>query len=129
MMNCRACNGFECKGGGNTICLRRDPHASHLAGIIDTFGSLRFVIAHRKTLKHHARPDELLLIVPGIVVHEPITWTDIPMVIGHIERWVDRWIVDNIPNEPHAREAVRMYRLRCLENPRRALDMNTIVET
>jgi hypothetical protein len=127
---CVVCRGvIECKGGGNTRCRKRDPHASHLAGILDTYGGLRFVVAHKNTFAHHVRPDEVLIVVPDLLVHEPIAWNDIPSVIARIELTVDHWIREQKPNEPHAQEAAKMYRLRCLEHERRSLDLETIVET
>ncbi len=127
---CNACKGIvECYGGGNKLCRKRDPRPSHIAGILDTYGGLRFVVAHRKDFKHHIRRDEILIVVPDLLVHEPIAWNDIPSVIARIELVVNRWIEENNPNEPHIQEAVRMYRLRCLENPRRSLDLSGIVET
>jgi hypothetical protein len=102
---------------------------SVLAGILDTYGGLRFVVAPENSLKHHVRCDEVLIVVPDLVVHEPVAWNDIPHIIAHIELEVDRWIERGIPNEPHAREAVIMYQLRRKECSRRALDLNGIVET
>jgi hypothetical protein len=130
-MPCRACLGdtARCKGGGNRDCERRDPRPSHCAGIIDTYGSVRFVVAHQKDFKHHARHDELLIVVPDLLVHEPIAWGDIPGCIRRIERAIDEWIARGISNEPTAKEAVTMYRLRCLEQQQQSLDLTAIVET
>jgi hypothetical protein len=113
---CPLCRGGECRGGGNKQCAQRDPRPSHLAGILDTYGGLRFVVTHKRNLKHHVRPDETLIVVPDLLVHEPIAWGDIPYVIARIELAVDRWIERGTPNEPHQREAVTMYRLRQLEH-------------
>jgi hypothetical protein len=119
----------ECKGGANKLCRKRDPRPSHLAGILDCYGCLRFVVAHRKTFKHHLRRDEILIAVPNTLVHEPIAWGDIPGLIAHIEWYVRKWIQASTPNEPHAQDAVRMYRLRCLEQNQGSLDLKSIVET
>ena len=124
---CRACKGIQaCRGGGNKLCAKRDPRPSRLAGILDTYGGLRFIVAHRKSLKEHKRHDELLIVVPRLIVHEPIAWNHIPVVVKRIELTVEKWIEENNPNEPWAQEAVRMYRLRCTENPRRSLDLNAV---
>jgi hypothetical protein len=128
--NCSICKGGECCGGGNKRCVQRDPLPSILAGILDTYGGIRYVVTPRSQLKHHIRPDELCIVVPNLVVHEPIAWGDIPFVTGRIEYAVDQWIKRRgIPNEPHAREAVIMYKLRCLEANKRSLDLSAIVET
>lgn len=129
LSNCIVCAGWECHGGGNVRCLRRDPRPSRLAGILDTYGGLRFIVAHHKTMKHHVRHDETLIVVPALFVHEPIAWGDIPNIIARIELTVNKWIDEQRPNEPHAQEAVRMYRLRRLENFRRSVDLNEIVTT
>jgi hypothetical protein len=118
-----------CFGGGNRACIKRDPHPSRLAGILDTYGGLRFVVTHKQNLGAHARADEVLIVVPDLRVHEPIAWGDIPSVISRIELEVERWLARGEPNEPHACQAARMYRLRKLEQHRRSLDLSAIVET
>ena len=96
--NCPECRGLSCKGGGNHRCIRRDPKPSVLAGIIDTYGGIRFVVTQRRNLKAHVRADEVLIIVPKLKVHEPIAWGDIPMVIGRIEWEVTAWLARGEPN-------------------------------
>ena len=49
--------------------------------------------------------------------------------IRRIERAINEWIARGIPNEPTAKEAVTMYRLRCLEQQQQSLDLTAIVET
>ena len=120
---------IECKGGGNKQCRKRDPRPSHVAGILDTYGGLRFIVTHKASFKHHMRDDEVLLVVPNTLVHEPIAWGDIPGLIGKIEWYVRKWIDENSPNELHTQQAVQMYRLRCLEQNQGSLDLNAIVET
>lgn len=80
-------------------------------------------------IARHTRCDETAIPVPDLIVHEPIAWGDIPIVIARIEAIVEAWIARGIPNEPHAREAVTMYRIRQQERPRRSLDLGAIVET
>jgi hypothetical protein len=126
------CFGGECRGGGDRKCLQRDPRPSVLAGILDTYGGLRFIVSYRGSLKYHVRHDELLIVVPGLKVHEPIAWGDTPFVVARIELQVDRWIKQRcIPNEPFAYEAVRMYGLRKQENPhsKRSLNLEQIAQT
>jgi hypothetical protein len=128
---CFVCNNRRCKGGGNLQCVRRDSRPSVLAGILDTYGGIRFVVTHRRDLKRHVRPDEILIIVPKLLVHEPITWSDIPGIARRIERAVDEWVekFGRARNEPWVRECIAMYRLRKLELNKRALDLYSIVET
>jgi hypothetical protein len=129
---CPLCKGGECRGGGNKSCLQRDPLPSILAGILDTYGCIRFVVTHRDQLQYHVRPDELCIVVPNLTVHEPIAWGESYYVVGRIEHVVDEWIRQRgIPNDPHMRECVTMYRLRQLENPlfKKSLDISRIVET
>lgn len=127
---CPICCGRSCFGGGNLNCLQRKPWPSVLAGILDTYGGLRFVVTRRRWLKHHVRHDELLVVVPNLKVHEPIYWHDMPGVVARIEREVDLWIKRRgVPNDPVAREAVTMYRLRCLESQRKSLHLPDIAYT
>jgi hypothetical protein len=125
---CKVCDGAACTGGGNLQCAKRDPRPSALYGILDTYGGLRFVVT-ADAIEHHARHDEIAIRVPDLIVHEPIAWGDIPIVIARIEIVVDEWLARGVSNEPHAREAAAMYRLRRQEHVRRSLDLNAIAET
>lgn len=127
---CQVCFGGECRGGGNRGCVQRDPRPSVLAGILDTYGGLRFIVAHRRSLRSHMRHDETCIVVPRLKVHEPIAWGEIPIVVARIEHTVREWIkVHSIPNQPHVRDAVVMYQLRCLEQDQVSLDLGVIAET
>jgi len=129
---CCVCHGYECRGGGFPNCVQRDPVPSVLAGILDTYGGLRFVITHKDQLKYQVRPTETLIRVRKLRVHQPLAWGDIPGATARIEYEVDRWIkARGIPNDPHQREAVVMYRLRQQEHPqsKRSLDLGAICET
>lgn len=120
MKECAACNGrtIACKGGVNLNCADRNPLPSVIAAILDTYGGVRFVVTHRKSLPNHVAHDELAIIVPRLRVHEPIAWNDIPIVIARAELEVSKWIEQHRePNDPVHREIVTMYRLRCLEHP------------
>jgi hypothetical protein len=130
-MPCIACLDIDgrCKGGGNLNCRKRDPRASVCAGILDTYGGIRYVVTHRSNLKHHRRPDEVAIIVPNLTVHEPIAWDDIPSVIATIDRAVDEWLSRGTPNEPHAQECAAMYQLRRSRRQRDSVHIDDIVET
>lgn len=122
--DCPECWGRECRGGGIKGCVQRDPRPSHVAAILDTYGGMRVVVAH----KHHKRHDEVL-IASDLLVHTPIAWGDIPGLIGRATSELDKWVERSRPNEPHALEAVTMYKLRCLEMEQSSLNLYDIVET
>lgn len=65
---------------------------SSVAGILDGYGGWHVVVAPRKTLKHHVRPGQIMVIVPHFKVQEPVPWNDIPMVIGRAELAILSWI-------------------------------------
>ena len=45
---------------------------SSVAGILDGYGGWHTVVAPRKSLPHHVRPGQLLLVVPDYKVKEPV---------------------------------------------------------
>lgn len=126
--NCTICKGHVCLGGGYKLCFQRDKHSSCIAGIVDTYGGVRVIVTYDNKLKYHVRPDETLVKVPGIRVHTPIGWHDIAGLIGRVNFEVSKW-ADSKPNDPNAAEAAKMYKLRCLEQSQRSLDLYSIVET
>lgn len=130
-MACEVCaNNGRCRGGGNLRCFRRNPRASRLAGIVDTYGGIRFVVTHNSLLKNHVGHNELLFVVPKLRVHEPIAWGDIPIVIARIEYETRKQIEEMpTPNEPWKLEAITMYKLRCLEHTPRSHDLSEIAQT
>jgi len=86
-------------------------------------------VAHRNKLAFHHRHDEVLVVVRGLSVHTPIALGDVPGLIDRVKHEVDKWLARGTPNEPHAREAAVMYRLRCLEQDQESLDLYALVET
>ena len=58
---------------------------SSVAGILDGYGGWHTVVALRKSLRHHVRPGQLLLVVPDYKVKEPVPWNNIPGLIRHVE--------------------------------------------
>lgn len=102
---------------------------SVLAGIIDTYGNIRYVVTQRSKLKHHRRHDEVCIVVRGVKVFEPIPWDEIPYTIRRIQKAVNDWLERGLPNEPYAREAAIMYCLRCQEQDQESLDLSVICET
>jgi hypothetical protein len=130
MQDCIACNGgaIPCKGGGNLHCWRRDPRPSVCAGILDTYGCIRVVVAAKESLGCHVRCDEIGIVVADLTVHQPIAWQDIPSLIGRVEHTVKLWC-QRLPNDPITAQCAKMYSLRQLEQPRGSLDLSSIVET
>lgn len=110
-------------------CYQRDARPSHVAAILDTYGGVRVIVAHKREFKQHRRSDEILIVVPDLLVHTPIAWGDIPGAIGRAHAELDRWVQHCRPNEPYAVEAVTMYKLRRLEMNQGSLDLYAIVET
>lgn len=43
-------------------------------------------------MKHHLADGELLFVVPGYRVKEPIPWNEIPLLIRKVELYVEWWI-------------------------------------
>ena len=105
---------------------------SHIAGILNSYGGVRVVVAHRSTFKQHIRCGEFLCVVRDKTVREPIAWGDIPYVIRFGEIAVEDWIKRHErDNDPDTREAIRAYRTRKLWHPEKqgALDLSAIVYT
>jgi len=115
------CRGGECFGGGNLQCVQRDPQPSRIAGILDSYGGFRVMVAHEETFVHHVRAGEFLYVVPDKFVHEPIAWKDIPMVCHCADFYLAEWIDRNgLGNEPERREAIIMWQLRQKRHPERS---------
>jgi len=108
--------------------MQRDPWPSRIVAVLDTYGGVRTVVAYESEIQDHVRDDEIAILLPQRV-HTPISWNDIPGLIAHAKWVLEQWIENNRPNEPHAIEAVKMYRLRCLEQGQRSFDPRVIAET
>lgn len=129
--DCPACHGVvECHGGGNLRCSQRDPLPSHIAGILDSYGGTRVVVARKAEFKHHVRCGEFLCIVPRKLVHTPINWSDKDYVITLGELAVEKWVkLHEHDNDSDVREAVTHYRLRRTWQTQRSLDLEAIAYT
>lgn len=132
---CTTCAGgaIPCKGGGNKKCWRRDPRKARIAIILDSYGGARTIVGTKDSIRANTRHDELCYVVPRLIVHEPIAWNDIPIVIERARIELLMWL-DRRPNlDEIAHECVTMYRLRCSENggrgPQGSLNIHDIVET
>lgn len=128
MALCPACLDGQCKGGGNKLCRKRDPQPSRIAGILDSFGGVRVVVAHADQFKHHVGINEYLCMVPRKTVHEPIAWGDHPYVIALGELAVEHWVNKHaMSNDPDIQETVRAYRMRKTWHQQGALDTSKLV--
>ena len=128
--DCPVCCGAECRGGGNLRCAQRDPQHSFIAGILDSYGGMRVVVAHRNQYKHHVRHDEFLCIYPGKRVHTPIAWGDVPMVVHIGETAVENWVKQHErDNDPQVLDAIRAYKSRKSWLTQRSLHLPDICYT
>jgi hypothetical protein len=100
---------------------------SHVAGVLDGYGGWHTVVAPRASLKHHVRPGQIMCIVPGLQVKEPVPWNDIPMVIGRAELAILEWIgTRNDLSDP----AIALFLLRRKRTYQRgSVNLYDIVET
>lgn len=100
---------------------------SAVAGILDGYGGWHTVVAPRSSLKHHVRPGQIMCIVPGFKVQEPVAWNDIPMVIGRAELAILEWIgTRNDLSDP----AIALFLLRRKRTyHRESVHLGDIVET
>lgn len=130
---CRACFGgiIPCKGGGNMRCWKRNPSNQHIAIVVDSYGGDRVIVGTPRSIREHVRPGELVHFVPKLIVHEPIAWNDIPIVIERARLELDKWL-DTKPNTLNEarKECATMWRLRRLElHGPNSLNLFDIVET
>lgn len=62
---------------------------SAVGGIVGPDGRVRrVVVSERWRLHLHVRYDERLVIVPGLLVEEPVPWNEIASVIQQVEDYV-----------------------------------------
>ena len=85
---------------------------SSVAAVLDGYGGWHTVVAPRKSLKHHVRPGQLLLVVPGFKIKEPVPWIDIPMVTGRAEARILEWMRTRNDPDDLAHPAVALFLLR-----------------
>ena len=73
---------------------------SAVAGILDKRGSFRVVVTQRWRMRHHVGKGEMLFVVPGFLIKEPVEWNYIPVLIRRVELYVLWWIeTRNDPNQ------------------------------
>ena len=88
---------------------------SFAAGVLDCCGGLRVVVtAPLAAFVHHCNParQELLFIVPDLVVPEPVPWNMIPWLIRRVEHHVREWIRTRNDPDALAHPTVVAYRKR-----------------
>lgn len=129
---CLGCLGgaIPCKGGGNRLCWKRDPRSAHIALIVDTYGGTRVVVGTRQSLRAHTHPGEFRHTVPNLIVHEPIAWNDIPIVIRRAKLEFEKWLATRPNLTEYLHRLVVLYKLRQQRwNGDASLDLGKIVET
>jgi hypothetical protein len=98
-----------------------------VAGILDGYGGWHVVVAPRKTLKHHVRPGQIMVIVPHFSVQEPVPYDDIPSVINRAELAILEWIGRQ---NDHSDPAIALFLLRRQRGFNRgSVNLFDIVET
>lgn len=128
---CDACIGgaLPCKGGGNKRCAQRHHGNQHIAAIVDSYGGIRTVVGTRGSIAANTRHDELCHVVPKLIVHEPIAWNDIPIVIERAKLEFEKWL-DTLPNlTADEARSVTLYRLRQMEHEQESMNLEAMVET
>jgi hypothetical protein len=65
---------------------------SSVGAVLDGFGGWHCVVAPRKSLRHHVRPGQILIIVPHFKVQEPVPFDDYAMIINRAELAALEWI-------------------------------------
>lgn len=128
---CRACLGgaIPCKGGGNRLCWRRNKESAYIAIILDTYGGARTVVGTKDSLRANTRQGELRYIVPNLIVHEPIAWNDIPIVVERARLELLKWL-DRRPNLTEVQyECVEMWKLHSTAQPKGSRNLEHIAYT
>ena len=103
---------------------------SLVAAVLDGYGGWHTVVSRRKDLRHHVRPGQLMLVVPGFKIKEPVPWDDIPMVIGRAEAHILEWIRTRNDPDTLNHPAVSLFLLRRQRAfHRESVHLGDIVET
>jgi hypothetical protein len=103
---------------------------SVVAGILDGFGGWHVVVSSRKGLRHHVRPGQILCVVPGFRINEPVPWNDIPMVISRAEAAILEYVRTRNDPDDLRHPAVALFLLRRQRTfHRESVNLHDIVET
>ena len=103
---------------------------SIVAAVLDGYGGAPVVVTERENLRHHVRPGMIPVIVPDLLVREPIPWWRIPSLLHTVDRYVEWWIATR--NDPELTEhpALKLYTLRRKRGyQRHSVNIHDIVET
>ena len=63
-------------------------YPSVVAGVVDKRGGLRVVVTQPWLVHHHVNEGERAVIVPRLMVREPVAWNKIPDVIEIVKRHI-----------------------------------------
>lgn len=100
---------------------------SSIAGILDIYGGYRVVVTEPWRYQFHVRADEMLFMVPGVEIQEPVAWGDIPSIIQAADNCIEEYI--RTRNDPDLPTSVKLYQLRRLRQAQRSTHLHDIVET
>jgi hypothetical protein len=103
---------------------------SIVAAVLDGYGGAPVIVTPRDQLHHHVRPGMIPVIVPDLLVREPIAWDHIPGLLNTVDRYVEWWIKTRNDPEVSNHPAVRLYTLRRMRGYQRdSVNLYDIVET
>lgn len=103
---------------------------SIVAAVLDGYGGAPVVVTPREQLHHHVRPGMIPIIVPGLLVREPIEWDRIPDLLAKVDAYVEWWIKTRNDPELVDHPAVKLYTLRRMRGyQKQTVNLLDIVET
>ena len=109
---------------------KRSRRYSIVAAILDGYGGDPVVVTPREQLDHHVRPGMIPVIVPGLLVREPIAWDHIPSLLAKVDGYVEWWIKTRNDPELVNHPALVLYTLRRMRGyQRQTVNLLDIVET
>lgn len=86
---------------------------SEVAGILDKYGCLRIIVTQQDRMKYHVKQDELLFVVTGFKIEEPVSWNYIPVLIRRVELYIEWWIKTRNDPDDFNKPQIKNY----LKNP------------
>lgn len=90
-----------------------------VAGIIDRWGGIRFVVAVADSFRHHVAKDEICFIVPDPkggdghwLVEAPVPYDRWPIIVTTVELYIDEWIRTRNDPDDLNHPCIMAYRIR-----------------
>jgi hypothetical protein len=94
-----------------------------VAGIIDVHGGLRVVVGTKSSIIANHQARELIFIVPGFRLPEPVPWHQIPGMWRRVECHIDWWMRSRNDPEDLNHVAIVRYRQRIDEGQQSAFHL------